>query len=381
MIFSLFIGLALAMALLRVVTTQNREIELQRAALEEESVQQITTTWSQPDKEEVLISSKYLAILDRRSPELKTPTIELTIGARNDGEPLSLAQSYARLLGHLERDLTSRLGEPVAFNLKLIKIGVDSPRLLAQRRADFILMDSLEYLMAKELAPGITPIAREKKQPTGVIFAHKDAGIHSLQHLRGKCIAFPDPHQAKTILAKATLASAGLSVSLLKCHTNFADRTEIIEGKSNVAAQVKRHIGNRHTIFVVAGANRHAIVTAPVAERFEAGITSRRRYEMDKHLGLNAIHYFDDVPGVIVGREELPTSVIEAVRNALASLGHESALFKGMPLQERFDWDEGFMGVVPINDDFFNGLRSAVKLAEQFEGQPIIPIAGSVDRN
>ena len=84
----------------------------------------------------MLISSKYLAILDRRSPELKTPTIELTIGARNDGEPLSLAQSYARLLGHLERDLSSRLGEPVAFNLKLFKIGVDSPRLLAQRRAD-----------------------------------------------------------------------------------------------------------------------------------------------------------------------------------------------------------------------------------------------------
>lgn len=339
LIASLGLGLCVALALLKVVNDQRREIEQDRDLTFEEGMNRISSLWRDAATKEVTIAARELAILGDRAPgQVARAERQLCFGISTDGEPSSLAQRYARFLNLLQDELNQELGTPLAFHLKLFKRFNQDAVSLARGDADLMLLSATSFLKAQSTAPSVMVIARERNVREAVIFTHTNAGAMRLMDLSGRSIAFPDPSHTISVWAKARLAAAGLQSAQLRAWTNLVDQ----------------RLDNRQTIV-----STDETIDRVLRREMDAGVTYRKRFELSRHLGLVMLDQFSEAPDVLAARQGLDSSLIEALRKAIRAFAHrDRRASSSSPLPH---------ALVPADESDFEPLRNALRQAERFE--------------
>ncbi len=341
LIGSLCLGLGVALALLMIVNAQRKAIERDQAQTFEEGMNKISLLWQDRAKREVEISAREMAILAGRSPgDVSQARYQLCFGVSTESTPSSIAQRYARLLGHLQEEMEKTLGESVVFSLKLFKQFNEDEESLARAEADLMVLSAVDYLRAESLAPGVTPIAREKFVRDAVIFAHTNSGVQRLVQLAGKSVAFPDPDLSVTIWAKARLAAAGVRATDLRAWTNIVD-----QGAETGQAVV----------------SLLETVNAVLKHEADAAATYRDRFERYKYHGLVELESFPATPNVLAARKGLDPRIIEALYRAIPLLEGKAG-FDSLSVDLPGE-------MVRVDEAYFAPLREALRQAERFEGR------------
>ena len=321
LIGSLCLGLAVALVLLKVVTDQRREIQLDRDLAFDEGMQKISEIWRDPATTAVTISARELNILAGRSPvDLRLATRQFTFGITADDGPSSMAQRYARLLGAFQQDMERALGEKTAFHLRLLKRFNDDEITLARGEVDFMVLSAVKFLQAQRVSPQVSMIAHANTAREGVIFASTNAGIDRLADLRGKSIAFPNPDLSLAVSAQAALVGAHLRGKDLARTTNVTDAIPLV-----------------------------------LRGEFDAGVTHRLQFERYRHLGLVMLDRFPETPDVLAARAGLDPTASDALRHVIGSAAWPADKF-----------------IAGNNQQSLDTLRSAMKQAELF-AQPKMP--------
>jgi ABC-type phosphate/phosphonate transport system substrate-binding protein len=325
LIVTLCAGLSVALLLLRTVSEQRREIQLDRDLAFDEGMEKISRIWRDPATRAVTISARELGILAGRSPvDVRGAKHQLTLAVSADDGPSSMAQRYARLLSNFQSYMQRQLGEKVAFQLLLLKRFTQEEETLLRGEADFIVLSAVDFLHAQRAAPGIAAAAQASTSREGVIFARTNLVIADL---RGRSIAFPDPDLSLTVCAKARLFAAGLRVRDLGFATNVVD-----EGAE--AGQT-----------VISSAEALALV---LRGKVDAGVTYRAQFERYRHLGLQPLEIFLETPKVLAARAEIDPRIFAAFRSAVSDAPWPESKFTA--------------GSAALDD-----LRSALEHAERFE--------------
>jgi ABC-type phosphate/phosphonate transport system substrate-binding protein len=320
---SLFIGLTVSLALLRWVYHLKGSADQARDEIIAEYVRKIDGLWTNPEIKVVTLSSRELTVMFERSVNITSPKHELTFGITTGLEPSTTAQKYADWLGLLENKLAKELGAPVAFGLKLFKMGSPDAELLAQGRADFMLVSAVDYLKAREKAAGVLPLAHKRSQQA-VIFTRADSGLQRLDQLRGKSIAFPTLGSSMTIQAKALLADAGVFKENLRAWTNFVDQGP--ETGQVVASEIEP-------------------LVRVLKREFDAGVTSAKLFEPYRASKLAGVVFFTVTPDVYVAKAGLPPQIVTAFQKAVTS----------------------GLGLAAVDDSSFNDLRAVLRKIPQFD--------------
>ena len=341
LIGSLCLGLTVALALLKVVSDQRHEIELDRDLTFDEGMQKISEIWRDPSTRSVIVSARELAILAGRSPaQVARARHQLSLGVSADDGPSSMAQRYARLLGSFQQQMERELGEKVAFNLRLLKRFHQGEETLAGGEVDFLVLSAVDFLQAEGIVPGVAAIALANTSREAVIFTRTDSGIERLTELRGKSMAFPDPDLSPTVWAKARLFEAGLRAKDLRFCTNLIDQ----------GAEMGQ------TVISVAETIDHVL-----RGEVDAGVTYRSHFERYRHLGLVVLDHFPETPNVLAARVGIDSRLLSALQKVIRSPeGRKSwpdSKFVAEPLAEK---------ALPATS-LLDGLRSAMKQAERFE--------------
>jgi hypothetical protein len=265
------------------------------------------------------------AIFDRPSVT-SVPKYELSFGITTGLQPSSTTQKYEKRLGWLEQELKKELGETVLINLKLFKMGSRDDELLAQGKADFMLVSAVNYLRAKENNPGIIPLATEGRSHKCVFFARTDSGLTNLEQLRGKTVAFPDPASSISIHAQAQLAGARVFRTNLVGTTNFVDQGPA-QGKVL--------------------ANEIEPLVRVLKREYDAGATSRKLFEEYQFSKLATLDTFADTPDVYAkaAKPNWDSRFAQAFQKAISRA----------------------LNLTLIDDSYFDNFRLAMVKAHQFE--------------
>ena len=352
LIVTLFTALAITSALLGINQAQKRKVELQQSFLFEEKVRQLNQFWNDPERSEILITANDLAILTNRDPVDDPDALPLTLGASISFDPVNVAhQSYAPLLTVVESAMR-RLGRIVKFDLKIFKYTGSEIEPILAGRVDFMVMETTSYVEARRRNPKVTPIAVVNRRLDGAIVTRTDTGIQSLSNLRGRTFAFDDASSSITVSMKSRLIDAGVYRSDLLGITNVV--TEDNPPKPGVRRAHYRH--------------RFRVTSAAVLKgEADAGLTSLRQFEFDKHSGLKLLADVQSTPRVFVARVDLDDDLVVAFRNALP-VAHN--LVDGRKLADNLEWDSIFPGAILVDDSYFNELREAMRKAARFDGLP-----------
>jgi hypothetical protein len=299
LIASLCLGLFVALALLKVVNDQRRQMELDRDQTFDEGMQKVSQIWRDPGTKAVTVSARELAILAGRSPtDSRDAKFQLTFGVSADDGPSSMAQRYARLLGDLQAQMQRELGEKTVFHLHLLKRFHGSEDTLLRGEVDLLVLSPVDFLRAEQVGAGIVALALGNSAREGVIFARTNCGTRHLAGLRGKSLALPDPGLSLSVWAKALLVDAGLRGSDFTALTNIMDRgAEVGTSTASATETIDR---------VLRG-------------EWDAGVTHRGQFERYRHLGLLALEHFPETPDVVAARAGLETQITAALQNVLRS--------------------------------------------------------------
>jgi serine/threonine protein kinase len=346
---TLLLALFASLFIVNVVRTQRDAIRRGEAFLFEESIGRILEEWRNPQSSEIVVQSKYLAILAGKPLRHIDQAISVTVGMSILGDPVSFAQTRATLFYQLQSKMAESLGRPVSLGLKLFKYSDKDAEFLVHGRADFLLVEPVSFLEAQRKATGIVAIAREESPSTGMIFTRANSGITNLAQLQGKSFAFSAPFHAMTVLAKGRLLDAGLTRKNFVAVTNFIDQTSVIT-RTNAPPAHGRKSSWRDT------------VAAIVRGQYTAGVTTHRRFQFEKHKGLLLLDTFSTTPDIYAAREGLAPDIISAFREALVSLRGDMA--KG---SEENDWDDPFRGAKTADAGFVDEFRQAYEKAKQFD--------------
>ena len=343
-IASLFLGLSIAVFLLKTVNDQRHEIERDRDQTFEEGMAKVSLLWKDPNTREVSISAFELAIMAGRPlKDASHIQHQLCFGISTGGEPSSTAQLYSRWLSYLQEELQRALGERAVFRLKLFKQSNQDEESLAGGDVDFMVLSAVDYLNARRASPGVMPIARLNESREAVIFARTNSGVLALAQLAGKVIVFPDSDLTMSTWAKARLAEAGLHAADFQSCIHIEDQG--LETDHLV-------IGFAETVHRV------------LRREADAGVTYRERFERYKHLGLVMLDCFPETPNVLAARQGLDPGLLEAFRTAVFAV-ERKAKFDSLTIH-------GFGPMVPAAPPEFDPVRRALQLAGQFDGQAAV---------
>jgi len=354
LIATLFIALAITLALLGVNQKQKDKVERQQSTLFQEKVRQLSEFWNDPARTELPIAANDLAILANREPVDDPAALGLTLGVSISFDPVNLAQqSYAPLVTEVQSTMARRLGRPVKFDVKFFKYNGDENGPILAGQVDFMVIEPTSYVEARHRMPKLIPVALINRKLDGAIVTRTDTGIQSPSELIGKSLAFPDAPISITVWMKARLVDAGVLRKDLIAITN------VFAGETNPQPSFLRS----HYWYGFRG------ISAAVGNReSDAGLTALRRYEMDKkRYGLQLLATIQSTPRVFVARADLDGDVVAAFRNALPAAND---LADGRKLADNLEWDNVFPGVVNVDDTDFNDLREAMRKAAHFDGLP-----------
>jgi len=341
LIASLFVGLSVSLGLLKIVSDQRQEIELDRDQAFDEGMQKVSQIWRDPATRSVTISARELAILAGRSPaEAAHAKHQLIFGASADAGPSSMAQRYARLLGSFQRQMEREIGEKTVFHLRLLKRFNQSEETLARGDIDFIVLRAVDFLQAEKNVPRVELVAHANTSREAVIFTRSNTGIQRLTDLRGKAMAFPDSGLSLTAWTKVRLFEAGLRAKDFSFCTNIVDQ------------------GMEDGQTVVSSAET---VNRVLRAEVDASVTHRSYFERYRHMGLIVLDHFPDTPNVLAVRANLDPKLVAALRNAI----HSSAASHSWP-DNKFVLD-GPMEMGPPTALSLDALRKAMEQADGFE--------------
>jgi len=340
----LCLGLSVSLALLNVVNTQRREIELDRDQAFDESMQTVSQIWRDPATKSVTISARELAILAGRSPAAaRNARHQLVLGVSANDGPSSMAQRYARLLCSFQEEMSRHLGEKVVFHLRLFKRFNPNDEALVRGEADFIVVTAVEFLRAQARATNITAIAHANTSREGVIFASARSGVRTAADLRGKSIAFPDPDLSITVSAKARIMTADLSAA------DFPFVTNIIDQGSEAAQTI-----------VSASETIDRVLRGEV----DAGVTFGGQFDRHKHRGLVLLDRFSATADVLATHAAVDPRFASALRSAIHSLGADQS----WPESKFVAVETGTSGASDqSNSSLLSELRAEMQLVERFE--------------
>jgi ABC-type phosphate/phosphonate transport system substrate-binding protein len=343
----LLLGLTASLVFLQTMKSQWDEIDARQALLFDEAYRGVLQQWNYPGTTEVTIESRHLHLLDGRSPAFESRARQLTLGVLIRDDPISYTQRRAKQIVEMEAKLGQALGEPVLLHLKIFKEECRHAGLIGGGGADFMLLEPVAYLQAKQAQPGIVLLARESKAPAGVIITREKSGVSDLRQLAGRSFAFLDPADALSVIAKAHLANAGLCHNDLSSITYFSDR--------DAPSSLSEIRPDRKT-------SRRQTLSAVLDGEAAAAVTTLKRFELNRHLGLIKLH---DIPAnhkVFVAREGLDPKVIQSFRAALLDMGRVQS-----KAADDFPDQPDFLPAVGCDDLYLDALRDAFQKAERFD--------------
>jgi len=331
LIFSLGLGLGLALHFLGRARQQELEAGLRRSVILQQQWNLIEAELKGTNNNPIPNRSEILSVLGNyRQPEdrLGTPwRFSVTVSATES--PVQVAKAYVPFLKRLEQDMAGRLDRPVLLDFVLGREFQPDHQQLTSGRTDFQRMGLVSFLLAKRIEPGLQPVLEEDVGKRAVIFVRQelfDQGVTNLSRLTGHAFAFGDTNSTINLVAKALLVRAGLRGTNLSRYHHFntydAPTLDLIH-------EVQRRTGQTDVMPVVRR-NRETL-RAVLQGGYDAGVVRERYFETEKRMGLVALEVFETPPDVYVARAGLDARVIEAFRTSLLSL-RDSQMLANLPL-------------------------------------------------
>lgn len=197
---------------------------------------------------------------------------------------------------------------------------------LADGDCDFFRFGPASYILAHRKNPDIQLIAIElndgAKRFNGVIAAHKDSPINTLEDLKGATFAFGNENSTiGRYLSQAALVKAGI-------HANDLEDLEYL--------------------------GRHDWVGRAVSEgSYEAGALKEGTF--NKYPDLKVVVKFPNVTKPWVARSGLDSTILAGLRDGLLNLKDE-AILKALKVS----------GFEATSDDDFDFVRKGMEMADQF---------------
>ena len=337
LILTLCAGLIGALGLLRMVNAEKnkttkvlREVELvgqTNALLLTLTVsmlhEQLEGLWLSNDRRMLEIKSEQLAALSGL-PIIEVPKKALceryTFGLSANESPVADSRRYALLLAYLEGRLSERRGRPVRIDLHIFKFKEDRRQVFLAGKLDLARMSPIVYLKMKKEHPGVQALVVAESLPRqAVFFTRAGTGIRTLADLKGRKLAFGDWDQAITLWAQEKLRSAGITGRDLGGYAILDSRAEFIEElhELRLEADSIRKLWLHSTGGVIEGV---------IDGRYDAGMTSLRGFDRNKHRGLVQIpgSEFTTTQSPYLAREHLPADVVRDFVEALTAIRGEA---------------------------------------------------------
>ncbi len=340
LIAALLVGLSAAIVLLAIVNHQSRKRSELTARMFDGKVRALTERWHDPNTTNLTITPEDLAILANRDPSDAADAQPILIGAVIRGDAINFAQRHATVLGDLETILGEDLGQPIQIGLILSKAYSTEAELLTHAQVDFAILNATSFVEAQRDNTGLTALARIRGSLTGALVAN--AKITNFISLRGKSVFFTSPKAPLTMVAKARLAEEGLhkdDVQARYLDEDFASR------------RISREI-----------------LSSVILGRADAGVTTLRRFQLDRHRGLSLLAPFSITQRLIAARSGLSPKLITAFQKALLRLPELR-----QPDRHGSDatWEEEtVLNSVPIEPSDLETVKQVLRGVARFDQEP-----------
>lgn len=296
-------------------------------------------------KNEIVLTPEELNCLTGKYRTQPRPRRQFSVGILCPEEPIRIKEEtpdYAWRLRQIGDAFGDQVNDSTVFGLKLFWRNTPPADLLAQRKADFLVLDAASWLEVRARFPGATLVACEAENSGGIIFTHERTGLQNLRQLSGARMAFPDARLSICPLAKARLVEVGVYASNLRNCTAFSSYDPT------------------HPVGRLMISQRETMVRVQEGV-FDVGVTSKGYFKTANPRGLVQLDAFPDLPKVWVARPGLPQETIQAFRKTLLSLKQRKPP-SGMPLS-------AVMGYAEVNEKDWEKLRQAHDAAARFDGK------------
>jgi serine/threonine protein kinase len=305
-------------------------------------VEELEKLWMSAEHTHLPISSEQLVMLceDRPGKHYKGELARYRFGITANERTVADALRFAPLLIHLEQELSRRLERPVRLDLIIYKFKQDRDRALIDGNIDFTRISPLVYLQIKRNQPRLQALAQWDHPPrTGTFFTRAGTGIRTLAELRGRRLAFGDNLEGLTFHSKLKLTEAGLTGHDLGFYAFFDSRDEFVRAIQEVGFDAA--LARRGWLHSTAD-----VIEAVIEGDFEAGVTTTRAFDRNRHRGLVAISgsEFECSQHIVVGRENLPEILVREFIATIVQIRNEPFL-SDLP-----DRPKGFN---PLREDFY----------------------------
>ncbi len=346
LIASLCICLAVSLGLLHLRRLRDKDAADQRDWVTDRIGQMIDNAWENEFEERFTITSRDLAALVN-GPIPKANALTLTFALNIPDHPVSVATSYARFLGEMEKQMVRVLGRQVNFDLHLYKARSWEALSGARKGADLQTVTYLTYVRLREASPQVQPLVVERFRSQGAVYARANAGISNLNQVAGHSAAFAHTNSIVSFLGKVALAQAGVCAPGLSFYTNLNARRQYEPHAATAAA------GADLISFGNEGFAHRDVLARVLTGEFEVGVAPWRRFRLRQNDGTGLVELcrYRITPDVYVSRAGLPAEVVHALRASLLAISDSKLLAGAKPGMR-----DGFEAVTDADFDSFRHL-------------------------
>ena len=271
---------------------------------------------------------------ERRSMDVKSATIAamadmpvLTVtnpaalvswfmGVSAQDQPAASVRQHALLVSKLEVRASQRLGREVRVNIRLYKFQEDFLADLYAGKAHFGRIAALPFVRSRKIQPALLPLAiPTTSSKLSVFITRTNAGIRSVQDIRGRRFAFGDTNSTISYWAQIKLAEQGIAATNLASY-DFLDST--LEFEEDV-----HEIGLSNALSRIGYLHSHAQVIENILNgRHEVGVARFKAFLIHQSRGLVAIPgtEFESSRNVFVGSPGLAPEFVRTLIEAITSL-------------------------------------------------------------
>jgi serine/threonine protein kinase/ABC-type phosphate/phosphonate transport system substrate-binding protein len=344
----LLLGLVTTTALIERLRESRQLVEEQRDRILENLMARIEDFWNQPEIATLPVRSQEIAALlqlPKAQSEFPGQPRQFRVSHTVPDSPMNQITRKGYGLAQMEKRLSVLLQRPVLLHLLLFKPQGGKVESLIRGDSDLKRMGGLPYLMAKQIKPGLIPLAKDSLPKQAAIFVRQDSGITNLAQLVGRSLALGDEDATISFQAKVELVHHGILGDHLARWEHLPRRSQSTDRNTSRPSLPSSHA---------------RAIMAVRAGDFDAGV-ARMEYVQDftKH-DLRIIHQFESHPNFWVASDELSPTEVAAMRQALTE---KPVQISGGP------WTEPMTRFVTIDDHSFDSIRQAMtNEVARFEG-------------
>jgi len=255
--------------------------------------------------------------------------LRLNFGVYQTDRATVMYRKLTPILEAIQDPLEQLIKQPVDIHLTIFKDYESGIKALVDGEVDFVRFGPASYILAEEQNKNITLLAMEQQKGlsrfNGFIIAKANAGIASLEDLKGKSFAFGDENSTTgRYLAQAEMLDAEITADDLKSH-DFLGRHDLV-------------------------------ANAVISGTHDAGAITESTYgKLCDPKKIIVVHAFENVTKPWVAREGLPQPIQDAITESLLSLYRLEVL-----------GELGCSGFVHATPEDFDSVREGMKKAEAF---------------